>query len=210
MTGFRAQRSGFGYVVAVDGLSALRDLETLPQAVKRAALQAVNKTIDRGRAESARRIREQVNFPARYLSGQDGRLAVTKRASGDDLEGRITGRFRATSLARFASGSVGSRRGVRVEVAPGFAKRSRRMFLVRLRAGQEADLDTRSNLGLAIRLKPGERVEHKHKMVAMGRGLYLLYGPSVNQVFAGVANDISPELAGFLEAEFLRLMELGR
>lgn len=196
------------YIVAVDGLSALRSLETIPNEVKRAALQAVNKTLQRTRTSAARAIREQVNFPAQYLSGENGRLAITKRATGDDLEGVISGRFRATSLARFVtSGTVGNRKaGVRVEVAPGFAKRSKRMFLIRLRAGT-ADLDTKSNLGLAIRLKPGETVQHKHKAVKMG-GLTLLFGPSVNQVFATVADDEAPEAAAFLETEFLRLMDL--
>ncbi len=200
--------SGFGYVVAVEGLSALRDLETLPTQVKLAAQRAVNRTIDRARTSSARRMREQVNFPARYLSGEDGRLAISQRATGDNLEARITGRFRPTSLARFVTaGSLGSRRaGVRVEVAPGFAKRSRRMFLIRLRAGT-AELDTKSNLGLAIRLKPGERIEHKARQIGK-TGLYLLYGPSVDQVFRTVADDVAPEAADDLEAEFLRLMEL--
>jgi len=198
------------YVVAVDGLSALRDLETIPNAVKRAALQAVNKTVTRTRTSSARAMREQVKFPARYLSGEDGRLAITKRATAESLEGSITGRFRPTSLARFVtSGAVGRRTGVRIEVAPGFAKFMRRAFLIRLRAGT-ADLDTTSNLGLAIRLKPGERIENKKKMIQMSGNLYLLYGPSVSQVFATVAEDEAPGAADYLEAEFLRLMELGR
>lgn len=196
------------YVVAIDGLSALRGLNEIPNDVKRAALQAVNRTLSRTRTSSARIMREQVNFPARYLSGQDGRLAITKKATSDDLEGVITGRERPTSLARFvSSGSVGNKRGVTVSVAPGIARRSKRMFLVRLRAGT-ADLDTQSNLGLAIRLKPGERVDGKRKMVQFGKGLYLLYGPSIAQVFASVADDEAPGAAEFLESEFLRLMEL--
>lgn len=196
------------YVIAVDGLSVLRDLQTIPNEVKRAALQALNKTLSRTRTSSARVMREQVNFPARYLSGEDGRLAITKKATSGDLEGVITGRERPTSLARFlASGSVGGKNGVSVQVAPGMARRSKRMFLVRLRAGN-ADLDTKSNLGLAIRLKPGERVEGKHKMVKFGKGLYLLFGPSVAQVFASVADDEAPGAAAFLETEFLRIMDL--
>jgi hypothetical protein len=202
---FRTGRSGFGYVVAVDGLSALRDLETIPNEVKTAALRAVNRTVERARASSARRIREQVNFRARYLSGEDGRLAITKRATRDDLEGRITGRFRPTSLAEFvSSGRVGGKGGVTLQVEPGVAKRSRRMFMIRLRAGA-TEL---GNVGLAIRLRQGERIENKRKMISMGNGLHLLYGPSVDQVFSTVAEDVSPEAAEFLEAEFIRLMGL--
>jgi hypothetical protein len=45
-------------------------------------------------------------------------------------------------------------------------------------------------------------------MIQLAGNLYLLYGPSVSQVFAGVAQDISPDMADFLDAEFNRLMEL--
>lgn len=195
------------YVVAVEGISALRDIETLPADVKRAAMQAVNKTVQRGRTKAARRIREQVAFPARYLSGKDGRLAITKKATADDLEGVITGRHRPTSLARFTtSGTVGGRNGVRVSVAPGFARMMRRAFLIRLRAGS-ANLDTKSNMGLAIRLRPGETIKNKKRVVQMGN-LHLLYGPSIDQIFRSVADEEAPEMADFLETEFLRLMEL--
>jgi len=195
------------YVVAVDGLSALRSFEEIPANITRAAVMAVNKTVDRTRASSARAMRAQVNFPARYLSGNDSRLAVTQRASRENIAAMITGRFRPTSLARFAKGTPESTRkagGVRVEVAPGFAKFMKRAFLIRLRAGAE-DL---SNIGLAIRLKPGESPQNKKKMVQMQNGLWLLYGPSIDQVFRTVADDEAPGAADFLEQEFSRLMEL--
>lgn len=206
MVGFRTDRSGFGYVVAIDGLSALRDIETLPETIRLAAQRAINKTVDRTRTRASEQIRKQVSFKARYLDdSSNGRLAVSKRASGDDLEARITGRFRPTSLAQFVTSS--GKRGVTVKVQPALARRSKRMFLIPLRAGFDVDAPL-SNVGLAIRLKPGERVEHKRKMISMGKGLYLLYGPSVSQVFANVAEDVSPEAAEFLEREFLRLSGL--
>lgn len=196
------------YVVAVDALTDLQgDLDQIPEKLKLAALRAVNRTVERTRTSSARSMRQQVNFPARYLSGRDGRLSITKQATADDLEGVITGRFRPTSLARFTRGGAPGRAGVRVEVAPGFAKFMRRAFLMRLPAGA-ADLDTRSNLGLALRLRPGEKVENKRRMVQLRGNLYLLYGPSVSQVFASVANDEAPGAAEFLETEFNRLLDV--
>jgi hypothetical protein len=198
---------GLGYVVAVEGLSAMRGLDSIPKDVTLAAMRAVNKATDRARTSSSKLMREQVDFPARYLSGQDGRLEITQRATEGNLEAAITGRFRPTSLARFARSGTPGKNGVRVEVAPGFAKLMRRAFLIRLRAGT-ADLDTKSNLGLAIRLKPGETIQNKKKAVQLKNGLVLLYGPSVDQVFRTVASDVAPETADFLEAEFLRLMEL--
>jgi hypothetical protein len=198
------------YVIAVDGLSALRDLETIPQSIKVAALRAVNKTLDRTATRARRRVADQVNFSAGYLTGADSsgkqRLGVARRATQETLEGEIVGRGRPTSLARFITSSS-KRNGVTLQVGTGLARRSRRIFPVRLRAGT-ADIETKSNLGLAIRLKPGERVENKTKMVQLRGNLYLLYGPAVAQVFASVADEEAPEAGEFLEAEFFRLMGL--
>lgn len=210
MTDFTAQQQGGAYVVAVEGLSALRALEDIPAAVKRAAVQAVNRTALRTRTAAARRMREQVNFPARYLSGQDGRLAITDRARADHIEARITGRHRATSLARFSvGGTVGGKNGVRVQVAPGFAKLMKRAFLIHLRAGN-VPIDTRANLGLAIRLGAGETIENKRVMVPLKKGsnVYLLYGPSVDQVFRAVSGEVAPDALQFLEDEFFRLINV--
>ncbi|WP_051383431.1 hypothetical protein [Bradyrhizobium sp. WSM3983] len=196
------------YAFAVEGLSTLSSLDDLPAKIEQAARRAVNAATDRARAAAVRGVRQQVNFPASYFTGDDSRLRVSKRPSTGDLEGVVTGRQRPTSLARFTtSGSVGTRGGVTVEVKSGSARFMRRAFLIRLRAGN-ADLDTKSNLGLAVRLKPGESLSNKRNMIRMSNGLYLLYGPSVDQVFRTVASDISPEIADFLEAEFLRLVGL--
>jgi hypothetical protein len=195
------------YVIALEGVAAERPLESLPENIRTAAVRAVNRTADRGRTNAAREILKQVALPASYLNPSQGRLTVTQRASKDNLEAVITGRQRATSLARFSRSGVTGETGVSVEVAPGFAKFMKRAFLIRLRAGT-ADLDTKSNLGLAIRLKPGETIENKRRMVPIKGNLYLLYGPSVDQLFATVRGDIAPDTQDFLAAEFLRLMDL--
>ncbi|MBB5985930.1 hypothetical protein [Sphingobium lignivorans] len=195
------------YVIAIEGFASDRPFETLPAAIKTAARRAVNRTADRARTDAARRMLQQVKLPPSYLQPSQGRLTVSKRASGDDMEAIVTGRQRPTSLARFARGNAPSKTGVSVEVAPGFARFMRRAFLIRLRAGS-ADLDTKSNLGLAIRLKPGERIESKRQMIRMKGNLYLLYGPSVDQLFNTIREDIAPDTQDFLSAEFLRLVEL--
>lgn len=195
------------YVVAVEGISVLRDLETLPDDIKKAAMRAVNYAARRTRTDSAREIRQQVNFPARYLTGSDGRLTLGKPATTANLETDITGKFRPTSLARFVSGNPKpGKPGVRVEVAPGFAKLMKRAFVIRLPQGN-ALTDTKYNLGLAIRLKPGETIENKRKVVQMKNGLALLFGPSVDQVFRSVAEDQLPNAADYMEREFTRLMD---
>lgn len=196
------------YVIAIDGLSAERPLEALPARLTRNAVRAVNYAAGRARTRSAREIRDQVNFPARYLSGQNGRLTLRTAKSIDD-EAVITGRFRPTSLARFATRGAPGQQGVSFQVKRGHTSRSNRMFMVRLRAGT-ADLDTKSNLGVAIRLREGETIQNKKvTLQRMGKtGLYLLYGPSVNQVFRSVAEGEIPETESDLKREFERLMDV--
>lgn len=194
------------YVVVVQGLDAIKSVTDLNKGIGVAAQRAINATLDRTRTSAAREMMRQINFTASYLNAE-GRLAVKKRASVTSLEGSIIGRHRPTSLARFAAGGRVNKPGVRLQVKPGFARFLPRAFLIRLRAGT-ASIDTQSNLGLAIRLRKGETISNKKQVVQLGHGLYLFYGPSVDQVFRTVSEDVAPGAALFLENEFARLLEL--
>lgn len=199
------------YVVAVEGLDQLRDIENLPDNLLRAARKAINATARKTRTAAAKDIRADVNFPARYLNnGDNGRLNIAQYAQGTKLEARIRGRERPTSLARFAKGTPESTRragSTKVQVKPGSTKAIGKAFLMRLPQGSTLT-DTQYNLGLALRLKPGETIQNKKHLVKMGGGLYLLYGPSVNQVFREVAEDAAPDSLDFLEREFNRLLKV--
>lgn len=193
------------YIFMIEGLDALGSLDVIKPQILRAAHQAINRTLDRARTASAREIRDQVNFPAAYLQGADSRLSVTQRASASRLEGVITGRRRATSLARFVVGSSGA--GVSVRVKPNSTVQMKRAFLMRLRSGN-ASLDTKSNLGLAVRTKDGRKPSAAYKPTKIGDNLWLLYAPSVDQVFRAVREDIAKDTEDFLEREFSRLLDL--
>lgn len=201
------------YAVLVEGLRTLQEFHEVRDEIRLAAVRAINTSADRGRTQAARAIRDEVNLPATYLNPSAKRLYVSKRAQRNDLEARIRARTRATSLARFVTGTTRiNKAGVRVEVAPGRARFLKRAFLVRLPAGR-ASVDTKSNLGLAVRLRPGESLRNKTDVRRLDKGLYLLYGPSVDQVFkardgSGVAEDIAPGIGQFLEGEFIRLMDV--
>lgn len=206
------------YALFVEGLhGAQSGIEALDEGVLRAVRMSVNKGADRGRAEAARRIGRQLNFPARYITGANGKLTVTRKATNASLEAAIGATRRATSLARFAvdrSPAASKKRGgVNVAVKPGGAKFMPRAFLIRLRSGNRS-IETASNLGLAIRLRPGESLSNKKLNAKRLEGnLFLLYGPSVDQAFinaggTGVAEDITPEILDNLESEFLRLMKV--
>lgn len=198
----------------VNGLAGLeRYLTQVPQEATTAARIAINQTAERKGITALREAMEdEVAFPRGYLNDPK-RFGVTQRATNANLEARIRARSRPTSLARFAGGAsiIGNRAAgtdVSVRVNPSRRKSMQGAFLVRLRAGQGPVTDDAFNLGLAIRLKPGEAVRNKTRMVPFGGGLYLLYGPSVDQVFQTVAVEQSDRLAGLIAEEFLRQLDI--
>ncbi len=188
-----------GYLVAVEGIPEIEDLDQIPAKIARYASMAINRTATSYRTRGARLMREQIAFPASYLFPSQGNLTVSKKAQPASLEAEISGRFRPTALSRFVKGpKVHGRAAPMVEVNPGNRQKLHRAFLMNLANG---------NIGLAVRLAPNERIENKRRMVQVSAGLYLLYGPSVDQVFRSVSEDMAPEAANFLHKEFLRLAE---
>lgn len=170
--------------------------EALPEIAEEAAIMAVNQVTERKALPAIRRDMEaQVNFPRGYLDSPD-RLQFRQRARRGNIEAVITGRDRPTSLARFAPGQTpGNTRGkgVTVMVKRGATATMKKAFIVNLKSG---------NRGLATR-DPG-LIKRAYKPVALGRGVYLLYGPSVDQVMKAVADDNLPMIADELSREFFR------
>lgn len=181
---------------------------------KLAAVRAINKAARDGRAQASRLIRADVNFPASYVGPGEKRLYVSKQATRNDLEARITARGRVTSLARFVVGNPSpNAAGVYVEVQPNKVKFLKRAFVIKLPQGNNSVTDTARNLGLAVRLKPGQTLKNKVTARRVASGLYVLYGPSVSQVFranddSGVANEMAPDVAENLVNELLRLLKV--
>ncbi len=197
--------------VIVEGPDDLNLTHLSKNRLGRAMATAVNRVARDARALSARKVRDQVNLPVRYLSPSGGRLTVHQKASQSNPQAIIRARHRPTSLAQYVRGKPKpSVPGVYLEVAPGRVRFMSRAFLIRLRAGDQLT-DTKFNMGLAIRLRPGESLSNKTNFTRTKDGLYLLYGPSIDQLFlsndgTGIASDISPKLAQDLRREFTRLI----
>lgn len=209
--------------------SLLAYFKRLPSIAAEAEVLAVNDGIRFAHTAASRGIRDQVNFPARYLgaaaSGGNDRLKIVKYAKEGDAEAVLRGRERPTSLARFVVGSkaTGKRtagRAVRVKVsAKGGAVTMPGAWLMRLKAGKVLDDDT-FNLGLAVRLKSAQSINKRSFVRAFGEAgfgekpgklqfgrMYMLYGPSVAQVFDDVAVDIEGPVSTRVEAQFVRQFE---
>lgn len=198
------------FTVATRGLDGfIEAVESLPFAATTAAQLAINDTARWGRTRAAEAMLKQVAWPRQYLgNANNGKLRVSQYASTDNLQAVITGQFRPTSLARFVLNQQEMMRNkmrgpARVSVKPGRVETMDRAFLVRLRRGKVLDADN-YNIGLAIRLRSGESFINKKEAVSLGRGVYLLYGPSVNQVFRSVSQDIAPAVSDRLASEFAR------
>lgn len=180
------------------GIQNIDEASQLISRVPVAAQRAVNRTGNFARAESSRRVREQVQFAARYLSGADGKIQLIP-ATQQSLQAKLTVRSRPTSLARFASGT---KKNVRVTVAPGSTRSLPGAFL----------LGVGSNTLLAVRGVNRPRTAFKPRR--LGKSLWVLYGPSLAQVLVaknerkGVWPSMEAQLGAMLETEFLRQMKL--
>ena len=210
------------YALVIEGLESLADLDSLPRDIITAARRAVNHAATRGRTEMGREVLQQIKFPADYVSPRNKRLFVSKQAKGGDLEAIITARRRSTSLSRFAQ-TGGKGGNIRVELKRGAVRqipgkrdenRGYSAFLIRLKAGN-ADLDTKHNMGFALRVPPGRRPDAAYAPKPLGGNLWLLYGPSVSQLIlpvknsrAGVAETLTPDIQDRLNDEFWRQMDL--
>lgn len=173
--------------------------DALPDVARKAAVLAINDTAERTALPEIRRdINAEVSYPNGYLR-DPSRLDISRRANQFSLEAAITARDRPTSLARFAAGQTPQNTrgtGVRVEVKRGSRKLLKKAFLVTLKNG---------NRGLAIRLKEGETLDNKKDpAVKLAPNVYLLYGPSVDQVFKGVAASKQQLITTTLTKQFLR------
>lgn len=198
---------GFGItglaVVATSLKGVQKYFEQAPEIAEEAAVLAINETVKReGLVALERQMRKEVNFTKSYL---DERVGVVKLARRGSLEAVISGRDRPTSLARFAQGQTPENtRGRKVVVkvrGSGESVRLDKAFLLRLRNG---------NVGLGIRLPKGKSPDKAYAAVHVpgaarrDSDLWLLYGPSVDQVLRGVAEDNIDNLTEMISSKFYR------
>jgi hypothetical protein len=192
--------------VASDDLEGLATyFRTAADAAVPAMRMAINDVATRGGMALIREeMTDQIAFPRGYLTGD--RIGVTKRATNASLEAVITGRKRATSLARFTSArTINQKGGVSVRVSRGRTTYLKQAWLVRLKKGASLDEDN-YNIGLAVRLRPGEKLNKKtvHQSWLVAGQVALLYGPSVDQVFQEVAGDVVDPISEMVQDEFFR------
>ena len=154
------------FTVDIDDLGSLALFDPTNVDHQRKAAMALNAAAKKARAWAKEEMLKDVAFPKAYLEGQESRLYVSKFATADSLESAVTGRARATSLARFSPDrEIGlakrSKAGVVLRVKPGRTTNIPHSWLIKLNRGE--DQEGGFNIGLAMRLRPGETVKNKYK-----------------------------------------------
>lgn len=197
-------------LIVVEGLDGLKFVPEFTPTVELAMTRALNTTATKSRTKMDRTIRSQVAFPASYLRPSNKRLWVKSKAKSGKLEATIEGRGEPTSLARFtrqkplAKGKRHRGGKINVTVKPGRKKTISRAFLIRLK---------NNNIGLAMRTD-GTTPRRAYKPKLIGKNLWLLYGPSVDQALVsatsggGVVEQMTPDMLDILESEFSRQYDL--
>jgi hypothetical protein len=200
------------YLIEFRGLEGLASyFKEFPDLSQQATRLAINSAARFGARLASKAIRAQVNLKRSYIGAageENSKIRIRQFAKVGDMQAVISARDRPTSLARFALDTpvFGKQRkgGVRVRVKTGGGVRIlKRGFFMKLKSGPILTED-RYNVGLAVRLKPGEKIQGSQAASPLGGGAYLLYGPSVAQVFDEVRGEISPEIADFAVSEFHR------
>lgn len=182
---------------------------TLPDRTNKALKLAVNDAALYGARLGKKQIMAEVNRSSAYLGNPknvNSKLARIKTASVNDLESIVQANHRLASLAGFSNSPVSFGRpksAIKVKVGKGGAKEVKRGFFIRLKKGDVLTEDN-YNLGIAIRLKPGEKVGNKKVSKAKDSRIAVLYGPSVEQMFNRITPEIADDVLAFAEREFLR------
>lgn len=191
-------------------IDTVRDrMKRFPETARNASSISLNLAIRQARMLGIAELRKQIAFPSSYFpnSPYDGKLRISQNATPQVPEAVLTARHQPTSLGRFVVEKDSKGRNLRIRIRPGSVpKKIGNAFIVRLRRGRILD-DNNFNLGVAIRLKPGQSIRGSRTAKAFSNGLALLYGPSVDQAFKSVRNDIASPVARSLASNFVRQFE---
>lgn len=196
------------FVFIAEGINDLaarmREMSDVPSK----ASMAINDALAWARTQAKDLMLKEVDWPSGYLNPGQKRLAIAEYATPASLSGVIRGTDRPTSLARFVRGGTGTKvNPITVSVARGRAPaRIPGAFFMRLRSGNTGEL---GNQGLAIRTRNGQAPHAAWRPKQIGKNLYLLYGPSVDQVFRQVLDrdtGFADKVSDRLDAEFRRLL----
>ena len=176
-----------------------------PEVAAEAAKLAVGDAAEWGRNLSKREMVSAVNLPADALAGR--RFRISQRPTTANPEAVISADNNPLGLSRFVvSQKARGAAHPKVRILVGGATKSfsdpdikgSYSFLIPTPGGADG-------VGLALRTKAPLRNSRAARKI--GRDLYLLSGPSVNQMFGQLMPTIVPRVEAKLQTEFARQYE---
>lgn len=176
-----------------------------PEVAAEAAKLAVGDAAEWGRNLSKREMVSAVNLPADALAGR--RFRISQRPTTANPEAVISADNNPLGLSRFVvSQKARGAAHPKVRILVGGATKSfsdpdikgSYSFLIPTPGGADG-------VGLALRTK--EPLRNSQAARKIGRDLYLLSGPSVNQMFGQLMPTIVPRVEAKLQTEFARQYE---
>lgn len=176
-----------------------------PEVAAEAAKLAVGDAAEWGRNLSKREMASAVNLPADALAGR--RFRISQRPTTANPEAVISADNNPLGLSRFVvSQKARGAAHPKVRILVGGATKSfsdpdikgSYSFLIPTPGGADG-------VGLALRTK--EPLRNSQAARKIGRDLYLLSGPSVNQMFGQLMPTIVPRVEAKLQTEFARQYE---
>ncbi len=189
--------------VRIDGLAEVRAaLARAPRAAQRAAKLALNDTARKMRTAGSKAIRQQVNLKASYVNKH---LRVSERARPKQLTAVISATKRPVLLSRY-----GAKQLTRKAKHPARSKGDplRGISPGRKAAGVSVKVKAQRKKMRGAFLVPGLRGSGVMGVaIRTGAGpnaIKVLHGPSVDQVWRDVREDIAPEAEAHLSREYRR------
>ena len=174
--------------------------------VTQAAALAVSDVAEWGKNLSRRAMLADVNLPADALAGR--KFRISQRPTQGNPEAVITADNNPLGLSRFVTGDkTPGRAHPTVRIKKGG---SVRQFSTGDRPGGDYSFliptpNGAAGVGLALRTKTPMRNSSAARKI--GRNLYLLSGPSVNQMFGQMLPALVPRIEAKLAGEFARQYE---
>lgn len=172
--------------------SAVRDAS---DSVKSVLANSVNRTTTWAITEAERRIGRGLALPAGYIS-KKGMLWST-RASYLNPTAKIVAAFRPMQLRSYALNAPAvfrDRQRPKVEVIPGHQVSMTKAFFIKMRGGSQT----------GIAMKHADYLQsHEESNSKPFKGIVLLHGPSIDQHFSLVSENMQEEILRYLREEVI-------
>lgn len=194
-----------------DNISILSNkIKATDEQINQAASQAINRTLTFSRRLSVREITSEVNLQSSYVSRN---MRIAQRASPNKLIGIVRTNTKVTLLTRYPHRKTAKGISIAVNRAEGYRTIRSAFRVTNLRRSGASGIAVKNRNAAEI-FKRGIHPATPPKRRKLQRvlrnarlnpkGITVLHGRSINDLFLSVRNDIRPRYIRFLNLDFQR------